>query len=280
MYQGFFKLKEEPFALTPDPRYLYMTPQHQEALGQCEMTIKEHRGMAVIFGEIGMGKTTITRRLFEILTNKPNYKVALLSNPAFTTENSLLQAIMSEFEVAPKRNYQKSLEAFQEFLFNEYQNGNTTVLLIDEAQKLTPRTMNVLHALDNFESNTDKFLQRVLIGQKELAPNIDAIPEIRSRVAIWGQLEPLTQDDTNDMIAFRWSTASGAKSSHPFSDKALEFIYLFSSGLPREINKLCYESLLRAYATESHEVTDDMVVEAAKALRLSDKVNQTEAAEV
>lgn len=267
-----FKLKEEPFKISPDPRFLYMTPQHEDVMDKCRYTIQKRGGLIVIHGAIGMGKTTIVRHLFELADEDPKNNVGLLLNPSLKTENAFLQALMGQFDVAPKRSYAKSLEAFEDYMIESHEKGFNNVVIIDEAQKLTPKMMDVIHSLLNFESNTEKFLQIVLVGQNELADNVDRIPEIKSRVARFGDLQPLNEADTNDMIAFRWHIASAGKRSHPFSEKALEAIYTFSGGIPREINKLCHESLLYAFGSESDEVSAEMILDAAKQMRLTKEV--------
>lgn len=268
MYLEHFKLKEMPFKLTPDPRFLYMTPQHEDALERCQYVIAERGGLVAIYGDIGMGKTTVARRLLELTEENPKCKVATLITPAVKTETAFLRAIMDEFGVAPKRSYYLSLVAFQDFIAEAAARGENVVVIIDEAQKLTSRMLDVVHTLLNFESNTEKFLQIVLIGQNELATNLDKVPAVKSRVAIFGQLRNLMPDDAREMIAFRWHTASAGKSSHPFTEDALEAIYALSKGLPREINKLCHESLVSAANISSAEVTSEMVKDAAAQLRL------------
>jgi general secretion pathway protein A len=267
MYLEHFKLKEMPFKITPDPRFLNITGQHEEAFSKCLLTIKERGGLVVVDGEIGMGKTTIARRLLDVAEDQ-GYEARMLTNPALKTENAFLRVIMEEFGVAPGRSYAASLMAFQDFMLESYEQGKNLVLIIDEAQLLTPRLLNVLHALLNFESNTAKFLQMVLIGQNELAANIERQPHIKSRVARFARLSNLSLEDTKDLIRFRWAVASGAKSSDPFTDVAIKAIYLATDGLPRGIIKLCHESLLFTASEGSHEVTDSIVVEAAEQLRL------------
>lgn len=274
MYQTYFNLTEMPFKITPDPRFLYMTPQHREAIGKCQYNIKERGGLVVIHGAIGMGKTTIARHLYDSFRDDPSYRVAHLVTPAVKTETAFLRYIVDEFDAPMKRSYALTLTAFQDYIVFAKEKGLNLVLIVDEAQKLTPRLFDVLHTLLNFESNTEKFLQIVLIGQLELADNIDRIPAIKSRVAGFAPLHNLGMDDTSEMIAFRWNTASGGKSSHPFNEKALEAIYMLSDGLPREINKLCHESLLTAFDVQEKVVTADMVLDAAKELRLSQKENK------
>lgn len=269
MYLEQYKLMEMPFKITPDPRFLYMTPQHQEAIGRAMHVVNDRQGLAVIYGEVGMGKTTIARQLYAQISDLSNCKVGMLVTPALKTETAMLNAILAEFDLAPKRSYYKSLSAFQEYMIEGQAQETNFVIIIDEAQKLTLRMMDVLHTLLNFESNTEKFLQVVLIGQLELAANIDQVRAIKSRVAIFGKLSRLTEDDTKDMIAFRWHTASGGKSSHPFSEKALATIYELSSGLPREIIKLCHLGLISAAQEGADEVLPRHIKESAEALRLN-----------
>ena len=271
MYQKYFKLAEMPFNINPDPRFLYMSPQHQDAIEKCQYVVKEQGGLVVIYGAIGMGKTTIARHLYSLFRDMPGYQVAQLITPTLRTGNAFLRAIMDEFDLPQKRSHDKNLKAFQEFIVESYQHDQNLVLIVDEAQKLTPNMLEVLHDLLNFESNTQKFLQIVLIGQNELAEHIDKALPIKSRVAMFGDLQNLGPDETNEMIAFRWHIASNAKSSHPFTDDALDSIYLYSHGLPREINKLCNDSLLRAAGEGATEVTNQHVVESAKTLRLKQR---------
>lgn len=271
MYQEYFKLKEMPYQITPDPRFMHMTYQHSEALGKCRLTIQEHSGLVVVYGEVGMGKSTIARRLAD-LSEEDKYQAGSLLNPsAFKTENAFLRAIMGSFGVTTVRAMADCLARFEDFLYEAHEAGQNVVLIIDEAQKLTPRQFSVLHTIHNFESNTEKFIQMVLIGQNELATNIDKLPNFKSRVMRFAQLSSLSAEDTNELIAFRWHAASSGKSSHPFTPDALKAIYLASGGLPREINKLCHESLLIALDSGSQNVTAEMVMEAAQELRLGKK---------
>lgn len=270
MYQEYFGLVDVPFSITPDPRFLFPTQQHKEVLGKCKYVIRERGGLIAVYGDIGMGKTTVARYLMAQLRDDENVQAAMLITPALKTETAFLNAIMQGFGLPAKRSYAKSLQSFHEFIAESATQGKNLVIIIDEAQKVTPRMFDVIHSLLNFESNTQKFLQVVLIGQNELATNLDKIPNIKSRVAVFGQLSSLTYDDTKEMIAFRWAVASGSKSSDPFAESAIKLIHKYSQGLPREINKLCDGSLLRAMKDEVKEVTDDMITDTALDLRLTE----------
>lgn len=268
LYLEHFKLKELPFKIGPDPRFLHMTQQHEDALAKCLLTVQERSGIVMVYGDVGMGKSTIARRLSEVINSK-DCKVAGLLNPSLMTEAAFLKAIMSAFDIKTMRSYADSLNAFQDFMLASYEEGVNLVLIIDEAQKLTPKMLGVLHALHNFESNTDKFMQMVLIGQNELRTNIEKLPNFKSRVVRFARLSNLSPDDTRELIAFRWHAASSGKSSHPFDDAALDAIYVASRGLPREINKLCHEGLLTAFDSGAQVVTAPIINEAARDLLLN-----------
>lgn len=263
-YEQHFKLKEKPFGITPDTRFLYLTVPHQEAIGKCLLTVQEHRGLCVVYGSVGMGKTTIARHLSNLLEQDERYSDVIsahLLTPDLKTPNALLGAILSEFDVKPGRSYAASLRNFYLYMAEAHANGKNLVVILDEAQKMTPKMLDVIHSLLNFESETDKFLQMILIGQQELADNIEKHAAIESRIARFARLTKLTRDDSDEMIAFRWHTASGGKSSHPFDKDALRAIYEYSEGLPRSIVKICHESLLLAANIGSKEVTAEMIKE-------------------
>ncbi|HEV7736867.1 MAG TPA: AAA family ATPase, partial [Chlamydiales bacterium] len=218
------------------------------------------------------GKTTIARRLLTLIQEKPEYMhvdsltVGMLVTPALKTETAFLSAIMAEFNIPPKRSYAKSLTALFDYVLEQRQANpeSNTIIVIDEAQKLTPRMLDVVHTLLNFESNTEKYIQIVLIGQRELSNNIDHVQAIKSRVAMFGELSPLSRDDTGDLIRFRWHTASAGKLSDPFTDEAVDAIHFLSGGLPRDIVKLCHVSLLSAASKGVKIVEADDVRNAAK----------------
>lgn len=271
MYLEHFRLKEMPFKITPEPRFLYLTVPHQQAIGKCLLTVNEHSGLCVVYGSVGMGKTTIARHLYSELRNREDVIPAELITPSLKTENALLKAILDEFKVEAGRSYAASLTKFYQYMAEAHQKNKNLVVIIDEAQKLTPRMLDLVHSLLNFESDTDKFLQIILIGQQELADHIERVPAIESRVARFARLTKLTRADSDEMIAFRWHTASGGKSSHPFNDEALKAIYEYSKGLPRSVSKFCHESLLVAFDVGSKEVTLDMIKEVLPTVKISAK---------
>lgn len=266
MYQQHFNLVEIPFSISPDPRYLFLTAQHKEALAKCQYIVSQKGGLAVIYGGIGTGKTTIARRLFQVLRDDPTLEVAMLVTPDLKTDTALLRRVMAEFKVQPKRSHATSLDEFQKFATDAFAHDKNLVVLIDEAQQMTPQMLEVIRIFLNFESDTAKFIQIVLLGQNELAGVLDKISAVKSRVAMFGALSSLTKEDTEQMIAFRWEAAGGTQ--HPFTPDALDTLFLLSKGLPREICKLCNESLIKAFVEGKTEVSAQMVKSAAKELRL------------
>ncbi len=252
-------------------RYLFLTSQHKEALAKCQYIVNQKGGLAVIYGDIGTGKTTIARRLFQLLKQDSRQEVAMLITPDLKTDTAFLRRVMAEYNVQPKRSHALSVAEFQNFTTQAFLKDKNLVLLVDEAQQMTPQMMEVVRIFLNFESDNAKFLQVVLLGQNELASILDKMPAIKSRVAMFGALSSLTKDDMEAMIDFRWKAAGGAQ--HPFTPDALTALYELSRGLPREINKMCNESLIRAFVRDKREVAVDMVRDAARELRMAEPEN-------
>ncbi len=268
MYIEHFGLAELPFSISPDPRYLYLTPQHREALAKTQYIVNQKGGLAVIYGDVGHGKTTVARRLYHLFREDPAKQTALLITPDLKTDSALLRRVMAEFDVPPRRSHALSLATFQDFAAKAFEQDKTLVLMVDEAQQMTPRMMELIRVFLNFETDTQKFIQVLLFGQNELATTLDKMPAIKSRVAMFGALTNLTRQDMENMIEFRWKAAGGAQ--HPFTPEALDVLYELSKGRPREVNKLANESLIRAFVNEKKAVTPDMVRGAARELRMEE----------
>jgi general secretion pathway protein A len=266
MYTKHFGVAELPFSISPDPRYLYLTPQHREALAKTQYIVNQKGGLAVIYGDVGHGKTTVARRLYHLFKEDQNIQTALLITPDLKTDSALLRRVMAEFGVPPRRSHALSLAAFQDFAAKVFEQDKTLVLMVDEAQQMTPRMMELIRVFLNFETDTQKFIEILLFGQNELATTLDKMPAIKSRVAMFGALTNLTRHDMEAMIDFRWKAAGGTH--HPFTAEALDVLYDLSRGRPREVNKLANESLIRAFVTEQQEVSPDMVRGAAHELRM------------
>lgn len=265
MYESFFGLKEKPFRISPDPRFLYLAPQHREVLSKCQYMITNKVGPVYVFGPIGSGKTSIARRIYQELADDPEFRVAMLLSPNLKSPNAFLRTLMDEFGVKTERAYDRSLSNFSKFLIQEFEASRTPVLLIDEAQHLRRGILELIKFLLNYETNTQKLLQIVLFGQSELATNIASYPELKSRM-FPSALAALSAEDMADMIAWRFRTAGGEKL--PFTNKALAEIFRRSVGVPREVCRVCDMALLSAFNRRQAGVDAPLVAEVADELGL------------
>jgi general secretion pathway protein A len=283
MYEAYFNLKERPFSISPDPRFFYLTAQHKEALTNCQYMITNRVGPVYVHGDVGTGKTTIARRLYQQLLDDPKYILAMIISPNLKSSNALLRLIMKEFNVKTDKKYENSLTLFGEFLQDSAVKGKVPVLFIDEAQLLKPDMLELVRFLLNFETNTQKLLQIVLFGQNELATNLESKKELKSRM-YRSALASLNRSDMENMIQFRFQIAGGEK--HPFTPDGLDELYKFTLGLPREICKVTDMALLRAMVNQTHEVTAEIVRQTAEQLAVheqedtavADKSHKTKAA--
>jgi general secretion pathway protein A len=268
MYETYFNLKERPFSISPDPRFFYLTAQHKEALTNCQYMITNRVGPVYVHGDVGTGKTTIARRLYQQLLDDPNYTLAMIISPNLKSSNALLRLIMKEFNVKTDKKYENSLTLFGEFLHDSAGKGKVPVLFIDEAQLLKPDMLELVRFLLNFETNTQKLLQIVLFGQNELATNLESKKELKSRM-YRSALASLNRSDMEHMIQFRFQVAGGEK--HPFTPEGLNELYKFTLGLPREICKVTDMALLRAMVNNTHAVTADIVRQTAAQLAVNEQ---------
>ena len=183
MYEAHFRLKEKPFSISPDPRFIYLTAQHQEALAKVQYAISQRMGVSAIYGDIGAGKTSLARRLWVLYADDPTYNFAMMVHPNFPSTFQFVKEIRREFGLdKPPRSLSDALDELQEFLLTEHTKGKTTILIIDEAQNLKPSNYETLRQLLNFETNTQKLLQIALFGQNDLATKIDRQPELKDRI--------------------------------------------------------------------------------------------------
>jgi general secretion pathway protein A len=274
MYEAYFKLKEKPFSISPDPRFIYLTAQHQEALAKVEYAISQRMGVSAIYGDIGAGKTSLARRLWVLYADNPKYNFAMMVHPNFPSTFQFVKEIRREFGLdKPPRSLSDALDEFQEFLLTEHSKGKTNILVIDEAQNLKPSNYETLRQLLNFETNTQKLLQIALFGQNELATRIDRQPELKDRITLFGALTNLTFEDAVKLIDFRWTVAGGDK--HPFDDGALQAIFKYSKGLPRKISKIADNALIRAMSEELQAINQDIIEQVASEVRLTEEFEKS-----
>ena len=274
MYEAYFSLKERPFSISPDPRFFYLTSQHREALTNCQYMITNRVGPVYVHGDVGTGKTTIARRLYQQLLDDPQYIVAMIIAPNLKSSNALLRLIMKEFNVKTDKKYENSLTLFGEFLQDSAGKSKVPVLFIDEAQLLKPDMLELVRFLLNFETNTQKLLQIVLFGQNELAANLESKKELKSRM-YRSALASLNRNDMESMIQFRFQIAGGDK--HPFTPDGLDELYKLTLGLPREICKITDMALLRAMVNQTHAVNAEIVRQTAVQLAINEQHEETTA---
>jgi general secretion pathway protein A len=274
MYEAYFNLKERPFSISPDPRFFYLTSQHKEALTNCQYMITNRVGPVYVHGDVGTGKTTIARRLFQQLFDDPTYIVAMIISPNLKSSNALLRLIMKEFNVKTDKKYENSLTLFGEFLQDSAGKSKVPVLFIDEAQLLKPDMLELVRFLLNFETNTQKLLQIVLFGQNELAMNLESKKELKSRM-YRSALASLNRRDMENMMQFRFQVAGG--DTHPFTQDGLDELYKLTLGLPREICKITDMALLRAMVNQTHAVNAEIVRQTAEQLAINEQHEETTA---
>ncbi|MZH03453.1 MAG: AAA family ATPase, partial [Nitrospinae bacterium] len=263
VYQDFFGFSEKPFDLTPDPKYLYLSPKHKEVLAHLVYGLQENNGFLKIVGEVGTGKTMICRSFLREL--RTDFNIAYIFNPAIN-ELELLQTINSELGLPGKSKSKKKLiDLLNTFLLEERAKGHRVVVIIDEAQDLQPNVMEQLRLLSNLETDTEKLIQIVLIGQPELDKVLanEDLRQLRQRITIQWELLPLNLEETRGYIQHRLNVALG-KGKVRFSRQAVETVYRFSRGIPRMINVICDRTLLIAYTESTKKIDPDIVKKAVK----------------
>jgi general secretion pathway protein A len=278
MYTSYFGLKENPFSMTPDTRYLFLSPQHSEALNHLLYGINEKKGFMVITGGIGTGKTTICRKLLSILDQSVNS--ALIFNPSLS-EMELLATINQEFGVKSglgRKTRKRYTDALNKFLLKNFSAGRNAVLLIDEAQNLSRGVLEQIRMLSNLETEREKLLQIVLIGQPELEKLLTSpsLRQLNERITVRYNLTPFSCHQEKDYIKHRLAVAGGNKGVPLFSNQAYRKINSYSRGIPRRINAICDRALLIAYSKDSNSINRKLVREAVSDIGsgyLTDKTN-------
>jgi general secretion pathway protein A len=264
MYLSFFGLNEKPFAITPDPRYLYLSERHAEALAHLLYGINEAGGFVQLTGEVGTGKTTIVRSL--LAQTPKNAEIALILNPRMTAPEFLL-TICEEIGIGVPDSSMESLkdlvDILSHYLLRAHGAGRRVVLVVDEAQNLAPTVLEQVRLLTNLETNTQKLLQIILIGQPELRELLgrNELRQLAQRITGRYHLHPLSRDETAAYVRHRLRVAGAT--TDIFSGPALSEIYRLSVGVPRVINVICDRALLGAYSMDRHRVTGTLVRHAA-----------------
>ncbi|MDZ7698603.1 MAG: AAA family ATPase [Deltaproteobacteria bacterium] len=267
MYTAFFGFKENPFNLTPDPRYLFLSRYHREALEHLLYGINERKGFIAITGGIGTGKTTLCRALLDHLDR--NIKSALIFS-SFISDEEILKTINHEFGIemnsgaSSKKAY---IDALNAFLLENFSKGGNALLLIDEAQNLSHPVLEQIRMLSNLETEKEKLLQVVLVGQSELKGFLErpSLRQLNERITVRYNLKPLDETDLRGYVQHRL-TVAGGKGDVGFSNSALKAVYAYSRGNPRRINAVCDRALLIAFTAEKRQVSRRMIRDAIKDL--------------
>lgn len=276
-YLPYFHLKEEPLSTVPSPRYFFLTSVHSTALEKTAYVVGAKKGLALVFGDTGTGKSSLARLLHQKFVDN-SFVSALLTNPSYPTANSLLRTIVQEFGGQTDRSFKGTLDAFKSYLLQQaVDERKTVVLIIDEAQTLRPPLIELLRQLINFETNEMKLLQLVLFAQEELRNTLSRprLRNFRSRIVMASTLERLSSDELRAMMKFRWEVASGG-AQHPFTDEAVRAIFNHSAGMPREANIVADNALLLAYHKRQRSITEELITAVASDRR--DNLGRREAA--
>ena len=249
MYNHFYGFSESPFNMTPNPRFFFSSIKHTEALDSLVYAISERKGFVVITGEIGSGKTTVCRALLNRLDSKT--ETALVTNTHISGKD-LLSVILEDLEVEyTAGSKSKLLSQLNTYLIEQLRQDHNVVLIIDEAQNLTPSVLEEVRMLSNLETETEKLIQIILMGQPELKKKLglSKLEQLRQRIAVFYHLFPLTSSETKEYVLHRLKIASGRDVSF-FTEEALGLVYRFSKGVPRLINQICDSALLSGYIYE------------------------------
>lgn len=266
MYTKYYGFNEKPFTLTPNPRFIYLSKNHKEAFAHLLYGVNNHYGFIELIGEVGTGKTTVLRTLLSQL-NEVNYRSALIFNPCLTGVE-LLRSINHEFGLNSGSEYANELlDELNRFLLKENAREITVVLVIDEAQNLSPEILEQLRLISNLETENDKLIQIVLAGQPELSSLLDRpnLRQLNQRIAVRYRIGSMSMDETRTYIRHRMVVA-GETGGVSFSRPALKLIHLYSRGLPRLINNLCDRALLIGYGDEQRRISAGIVTRAIREL--------------
>jgi type II secretory pathway predicted ATPase ExeA len=271
MYKSFFGLKENPFNVNPDPRYLFLTKQIEEALSGLMYGIQTRKGFITLTGEVGTGKTTLVNRLLDWLHLKRT-KTAFLFNSRMNS-SQLFDFILAEFDIqCDNRSKSQQLMKLNHWLLDRYRAGETAVLIVDEAQNLTFPVLEEIRLLTNLETSTEKLLQIVLSGQPELEDKLKLpqLRQLRQRITLRCRTMPMSDDQTHDYIQERLRIAGAPAQSTIFSAKAMDAVHLYSMGIPRVINLLCEHALINSFVDQKQVVEPKVIEDVAREFQLDE----------
>jgi type II secretory pathway predicted ATPase ExeA len=270
MYKSYYGLKENPFNVNPDPRFLFLTKQIEEALTGLMYGIQTRKGFITLTGEVGTGKTTLINRLLDWLHHR-RARTAFLFNSRMNS-SQLFDFILAEFDIqCESKSKSQQLLKLNHWLLERYRDGETVVLIIDEAQNLTYPVLEEIRLLTNLETSTEKLLQIVLSGQPELEEKLKLpqLRQLRQRIMLRCRTTPLSEEQTGEYIAERLRIA-GASGDPIFSPKTIEAVHVYSLGIPRVVNLLCEHSLVNGFVEQQRPIQPKIVEEVAHEFQLDE----------
>jgi general secretion pathway protein A len=260
-------LEKEPFSTSPDPSFLYRSVSHDTALKRLEIAIRLRRGLSLILGDVGMGKTTLSRTLLQTFQNEEDFIFHMILDPGYKSEFQFLLGLTKIFGI--KSTFKSTLtfkEDLEKYLFHAGINENKTIiLLIDEGQTISTENLEVLRMLLNYETNEFKLLQLVILAQMELLPRIKRINNFVDRIALKYTINPFDETEVKEMIVFRLLQAGHKSPEDLFAPGAIRLIYEHTQGHPRKIALLCHDALEAIVMKEKHSVNEGIIQDLIKA---------------
>jgi general secretion pathway protein A len=268
MYKKFFGLRENPFNVNPDPRYLYSTRHTEEALAVLTYGIQSRKGFILLSGEVGTGKTTLLNKMLDWL-HRENMVTAFVFNPRLNV-TQFMDFMMADFGITCESKLKSQvLLKLNHWLLERYRAGETAILIVDEAQNLSPQVLEEIRLLTNLETSTEKLLQIVLCGQPELEMKLNQpmLRQLRQRITLRCKTHPLGLEETTGYIAERLRVA-GADGAPIFLPETIESIHRYSRGIPRVINLLCEHALISSFVDQKRPIHADVIEEVAREFNL------------
>ena len=258
MYESYWQLKQKPFENTPDPRFVYYSQQHEEALLRILYAVKEEKGAAMLTGIYGSGKTLLSRVIIDELIKGRTYEVALVTNPQLSSEQLLKELVYQLEDSYAEGDKVALLHRFQEKVYANFRAGKKNVIIIDEAQRIQDEaTFEELRMLLNFQLNDRFLITLVLIGQPELIEKVNNIPQLEQRLGIKYHLDALTREETRRYVQHRLSVAG--REGAVFTEECFEPLYRYSQGIPRKINNVCDLALLIGFGQKAGLVQKEII---------------------
>ncbi len=263
-YYSALGLNKEPFSNSPDPEFFYESNEHKAALMRLLVEIRLRRGLSVILGDVGVGKTTLSRKLFQMLKERQDILFYMIMDPTAQSEELFLESLVCAFNIQDQLQASPSIldykEAIKKYLFQKgVEENKTIVLVIDEAQKLNAESLEQLRVLLNYETNDYKLLQLVLFAQLELLPRIKEIKNFFDRIVLRYVINPLDETETRDLVNFRLRHSGFSAELKLFTDEAVSEVYHYSQGYPRRINLICHNAL-RQLITSNKTLIDGALI--------------------